>query len=92
MVLTISATAEIVKEINISGNKRISNESIVSLGQINIKEDYSNKQLNEILKKLYDTNFFSEVSLSIENGLLNIELVENPIIEDRPKNKKIAKR
>ena len=82
MVFTISAIAEIVDDIKISGNKRISNESIVSLGQINIKEDYSNKQLNEILKKLYDTNFFSEVSLSIENGSLNIELVENPIIED----------
>ncbi len=82
MVLTISATAEIVKEINISGNKRISNESIVSLGQININEDYSNEQLNLILKKLYDTNFFSDVSLSIENGLLNIKIDENPIIED----------
>jgi len=93
ILLSRSVVAEIVNDVNISGNKRISNESIISLGQINIKEDYSKEQLNIILKRLYDTNFFSDVSLSIENGLLNIKIIENPIIEDIQitgiKNKKL---
>ena len=74
--------AETVKKIDISGNKRISNETIFALGQINPKDNFDDKKLNEILKKLYNTNFFSDVSLSITNNILEIKIIENPIIED----------
>ena len=37
-------------------------------------------KLNEILKNLYNTNYFSEVNLSFKNNILKINVVENPIV------------
>ena len=83
ILLTFSHSySEIVDDIEVSGNKRISKETIIVLGQIELNKDFSSVDLNNTLKKLYDTNFFSDVSLSIDKGLLKIKLIENPIIED----------
>ncbi len=40
------------------------------------------KDLNEILKNLYETNFFENVNLSLNDSTLLINLVENPIIQN----------
>lgn len=77
-----SVSAEIIKDINTIGNKRISKDTIIVLGQIQLNEEINQKNLNEILKRLYDTNFFNNISLSINKEILNIELEENPIIEN----------
>ena len=52
------AHAEEIKEIKIFGNKRISEETIKIYGDINLNKDYSEKDLNDIIKKVYSTNFF----------------------------------
>ena len=49
--------AEIIKNIEISGNKRISNETVKVLSGISINEDFDNTKLNQSLKRLYDSNF-----------------------------------
>ena len=77
-----NANGEILKNIEISGNKRISNETILVLGNIEIGKDLNSSDLNYSLKKLYDTNFFENINYSLDNGLLKIFLVENPIIEE----------
>ena len=41
--------AEIIKDIVIKGNKRLSKESILVFGNININEDYNDKKLNTLL-------------------------------------------
>ena len=74
--------AEIINDIKIFGNKRISNETVLVLGEISKGQDFDNNSLNNTLKKLYQTNFFSNVDLSIANNILTINLEENPIIED----------
>ena len=73
--------AEVIKDIKISGNKRITDESILVLGDISKNKDFNEKNLNTSLKKLYDTNFFSNIELTINQGVLNILITENPIIE-----------
>ena len=67
--------------IKVDGNKRISKESIIVFGNIKINKDYNQSDLNQILKTLYETNFFKEVKLNVNNNVLNISIVENPIIE-----------
>ena len=57
---------EEVKDVKIEGNKRLSRESIIVLGEININSDFDNNTLNLILKNLYSTNFFKEVDLNIQ--------------------------
>ena len=74
--------AEIVKEINIEGNQRISIETIRMFADVSINEDLSENDLNEILKKLYQTNFFDLVSVKISNQILVIRVTENPIIQN----------
>ena len=74
-------TAEIVNQVEIIGNKRVSDETIKVYGEIdNNKKDYLKKDLDQILKKIYDTNFFSDVNLSIQNKVLIIKLKEYPVI------------
>ncbi len=74
--------AEIVNKIEIKGNQRLSNESIILFGNISLNKEYDDNDLNIILKELYKTNFFSQIKLNIDNGKLLIEIVENPIVED----------
>ena len=73
--------ADIVKNIQVEGNKRISKESIIVFGNIQKNEDYNQSDLNSILKNLYETNFFKKVNLGIKNNILKISVIENPIIE-----------
>ena len=72
--------AEIVKKIEIFGNKRISSETIKIYGNIEKNKNYSDKDLNLILNELYNTNFFSDVKVELKNNVLKINLVEYPTI------------
>ena len=60
--------AEVVKNIQISGNKRVSNETIKIYGEIKVGKDYSEQGLNKILNNLYETNFFQDVKIELNNG------------------------
>ena len=72
--------AEILKKIDIEGNKRVSSETIKLYGQINLNEDIDQKKLNDILKNLYETDFFEDVKLNMENNILKIQVKEYQII------------
>jgi outer membrane protein insertion porin family len=77
-----SVYAEIINSINVSGNKRLSEQSIILFGKINLNQNYNDEELNTVLKNLYSTNFFKDISLNIKNEVLIIKVVENPIIEE----------
>ena len=79
--LNKKALAEIVKDFKITGNDRISNETIIMFSEIAIDEDIDSTKINRILKNLYKTNFFKDVLVKIENNILEIKIEENPIIE-----------
>ena len=72
--------ADILKRVDISGNKRISEETIKVYGDIEINKDYNNNDVNEIIKKLYQTDFFTNITTDFSNGVLKINVIENPII------------
>ena len=72
--------AEIVKEIKIDGNKRVSSETVKIYGKIELNKDYQEKDLNQILKDLYQTDFFEDVKVSIKNNVLIVNLKEYPTI------------
>ena len=80
-VITISY-AEIVKEVKVVGNIRVSLETIVLFGDIRVNEDYNAQKINELSKQLYDTNFFSYLEINLNNGVLEISVKENPIIQN----------
>ena len=75
------AVSEIIKDIEVEGNKRISKASIKALGNISLDNDLNQKDLNNILNKLYETDFFENIELVIKNNILIIKVTENPIIQ-----------
>ena len=77
---TISLKAEIVKDVKISGNTRVSEETIKIYGGIKINEDYNEQQLNKVINNLYSTNFFENIEISLSNNVLDIRLIEYPVI------------
>ncbi len=74
--------SEIVKNIEVVGNDRISNETIKTFANVQINQDLNISNINSILKDLYDTNFFKDVSVLIKNNILTINVIENPIINE----------
>ena len=82
LLLVGQSHSETIKNIEINGNQRISKETIILLGEINLDKNFDTTSLNNSLKKLYETNFFSNIDISLDNEILKINLVENPIIEE----------
>ena len=81
ITLTSISYAEIIKGIKITGNERVSEETIKVYGAIDEgKNDYSKQDLDKILKNIYETNFFKNVSVEIKNQFLIIDLEEYPVI------------
>ena len=79
-LIFFNANSEIVKEIVINGNKRVSPETIKLYGDIKVNQDYSDKDLNRILNNLYETEFFDDVKVSLSNNILTVNLKEYPIV------------
>ena len=73
--------AEIVNNIKISGNERISNETIILFSDIPENKIIDELTLNRILKDLYKTGFFKDVELVLKDNILSIFVDENPIIQ-----------
>ncbi len=74
--------AEKVNDIEISGNKRISKQTILVLSNISKGDDLDPSKINNSIKKLYNSNFFKDIKFDLTNGKLKIDVIENPIIED----------
>ena len=53
--------ADIVKEIRILNNERITKETILVFSDIKIGVNYNAHDLDKVIKDLYKTNFFSNV-------------------------------
>jgi len=82
LISIFNSTAENLKGIEIVGNKRITDETIKTFLPVSIDDEISVNTINEILKELYDTNFFKDVDIAFENNFLKINVLENPIIQN----------
>ena len=81
-LLSLSAFAETFSKFNVKGNQRVSSQAIINFSLLKIGDDLSINDLNNSLKKIYETNFFEEVSVNITGNTLNIIVKEYPIIQD----------
>ena len=79
-IFTANSYSEVVNKVKVAGNDRISLESIILFGDIKMGNNYEAQDINTLIKKLYETNFFSNISVDIENNALKIIVKENPII------------
>ena len=76
-----NAYSEVVNKFEVKGNERISLETIMIFGDIAIGKNYEEKDISLLIKKLYETNFFSNISVDFADNKLTITVKENPIVQ-----------
>jgi outer membrane protein insertion porin family len=81
-LFTNSVSAETFLKFNVTGNERVSTQTIINFSKLNTGIDYSKNDLNLALKDIYNTNFFKQVNFDITNNTLNINVKEFPIVQD----------
>jgi len=76
----VNSYSEVVKKVNVQGNNRISSETIIIFGDIAIGKNYEESDISLLIKKLYETSFFTNISVELANNKLTIAVEENPIV------------
>jgi outer membrane protein insertion porin family len=69
-----------VHHIQIDGLQRISGNTVMAEMPLHVGETYTPEEGNEIVTKLFETGFFSNVQLSREGNTLIVNVVERPTI------------
>ncbi len=82
LFFTANVLAESFSKYNVTGNQRVSKETIINFSKLKKNVEISENDLNKALKNIYSSNFFEEVSISISGETLNINVKEYPIIQD----------
>ncbi len=72
----------IIKNINVVGEKRLSEDFILSFLPDYPDTNFTNEILNNFTKDLYNTGMFSQINLNIVDSTLDIEVKEYPIINE----------
>ncbi len=72
---------DVINNVEVKNNNRITKETIISFGGIELGKNYSQEQLNDILLDLYSTNFFSDIKFEVQGDVLVVNVVERKIIQ-----------
>ena len=82
ILISSVASAETLKRIDIIGNDRIPKNTILMFSNVSIGDQINNIDANNILKNLYDTNFFRDVTVNLNENILKINVSELPIVQN----------
>ena len=81
-VFISNAFADFIREIKVYGNDRISAQTIILFSEAKVDTEFKELDLNNIIKNLYNTNFFKDIKVNYDNNILSIYVVEEPIIQN----------
>ncbi len=79
-ICTQALAQENIKSINIQGLQRVERETALSYAGIDTSKPVSSDELNNALKRLYDTGLFSDINFDTRGSELIINVTENPVI------------
>ena len=74
------ANDEIISSVSVEGNQRIDKETVISYSNVELGDIYTEELGNNILKELFDSNLFSNITVSFNNNNLLISITENPTV------------
>ena len=80
LAISSNATADTIRNISINGLQRVERETALSYAGIDTSKPVSSDELNAALKRLYDTELFSDISFDTKGTELIINVTENPVI------------
>ncbi|EGT3466307.1 outer membrane protein assembly factor BamA [Campylobacter coli] len=78
--LVALSNAAIIKEIKFSGLNHLSNASALNLTGLKIGETINLDKINTAILNLYKQNYFENIAVEENNGILNIIVTEKPSI------------
>ncbi len=75
-----AAAASVVRRIVVSGNQRVEASTVLSYVPIQPGDALNPAAVDAAIKTLFATGLFGDVDINDNNGILTIQVVENPII------------
>jgi len=75
-----ASSEQLVEAITVEGNQRIETATIESYLEIKPGHKYTRYDLDKSMKLLYDTGFFSDISMNISSNVLTVQVTENPSV------------
>lgn len=78
--LVALSNAVVIKEIKFSGLNHLSNASALNLTGLKIGETINLDKINTAILNLYKQNYFENIAVEEDNGVLNIIVTEKPSI------------
>ncbi len=76
----VVAEAAVIQRIDVRGAQRVGVEAVRSNITIKPGKSFSNADIDESVKRLYETGFFSDVRISVSGGTLVVSVVENKLV------------
>lgn len=73
-------TAANVSRINVIGNQRMDSESVRILSGVQVGDNVGLTKTNQIAKKLRESGYFSKIDVHMNDGVLNINVIEAPLV------------
>ncbi|KWO78542.1 outer membrane protein assembly factor BamA [Burkholderia ubonensis] len=77
-----SAQSATIRDIRVNGLKRIEARTVDSYLPVRIGDTFTEEQGTALIRALYATGFFSDVKVSMGDGVLVIDVVERPTIAE----------
>lgn len=74
------AMAATVRDFRVNGTQRIEPETVINYLNLRQGDEITDVSLNEALKSLFATGLFADVTINEQNGIIIVNVVENPII------------
>ncbi|NJB75540.1 MULTISPECIES: outer membrane protein assembly factor BamA [Thalassospira] len=82
LIVPVAAHAQsgLIRDIEVEGNNRIETATVNAYLTVAPGDSYDIQKINSSLKALFSTGLFADVSFSFNQGILRVNVVENPII------------
>lgn len=81
-VLSGSVFAEVLDTVSIKGTARIENQTVMNYLNLKTGEEITNADIDSATKTLFATGLFSDVTIDMQDGNLQINVSENPIVHN----------
>ncbi|MBR4931490.1 MAG: outer membrane protein assembly factor BamA [Alphaproteobacteria bacterium] len=80
--LATQAGAEVLRSVSVNGTQRFENATILNELNFRSGQNITAADLDSATKKLFATGLYSDVSVKMKNGVMMVDVVENPTVYD----------
>jgi outer membrane protein insertion porin family len=75
-----ASDSRVINNVIVRGNQRVEEQTVKSYLDLRGGQAYSAQDINRAVKKLFETGFFSDVTVNRVNSDLVVTVVENPVV------------